>query len=212
MPNPRITLREDGPLVVTDPPVLRHRGGAEIETRPVAALCRCGRSANKPFCDGSHKAGFSSAPDHSKLRNAELTYSGEVEGQQVTIAYTPVLCSHAGECSARAAAVFRPREKPWIQPEHGTLAGIMEVMAACPSGALRVAVAARTEPQHLTRGEAQIEVEPNGPYRVRNVELEAEFNGVGASRAKYVLCRCGLSRNKPFCDGTHYEAGWRDDA
>lgn len=65
--------------------------------------------------------------------------------------------------------------------------------------------------QHMTTGEASIEVERNGPYRVKNVPIEAEFNGVGASRAKYVLCRCGHSNNKPFCDGSHRDAGWTDD-
>ncbi|MEM9641774.1 MAG: CDGSH iron-sulfur domain-containing protein, partial [Pseudomonadota bacterium] len=42
--------------------------------------------------------------------------------------------------------------------------------------------------------------------------LEADFNGAGASRAKYSLCRCGLSKNKPFCDGSHYDAKWSDNA
>lgn len=212
MTNPKITPRDDGPLVVSDPPILRHLDGEEIATKDVAPLCRCGLSANKPFCDGSHRgAGFSTTPSDAKLRNSELAYSGTVEGQDVTIAYTPVLCSHAGECSKRAGAVFKPSEKPWVQPEAGKLADILEAMAACPSGALRVSVGARTQPQHLTRGEVAIEVEKHGPYRVQNVELAAEFNGVGASRANYVLCRCGLSKNKPFCDGTHYDEKWRDD-
>lgn len=213
MPSPKITPREDGPLVVTDPPILRHLGGDEIETKDVAPLCRCGLSANKPFCDGSHRAaGFSSGPSDAKLRNSERTYSGSVEGQDVTIAYTPVLCGHAGECSKRAASVFKPSEKPWIQPEGGNLAEVLEVMAACPSGALRVSVGGKTEAQHLNRGDVSIEVERHGPYRVQNVELDAEFNGVGASKANYVLCRCGMSKNKPFCDGTHYEEKWRDNA
>lgn len=213
MANPKITPRDDGPLVVSDPPILRHVGGEEIATNDVAPLCRCGLSANKPFCDGSHReAGFSTAPSDKKLRNSELTYAGTVEGQEVTIAYTPVLCSHAGECSKRASAVFKPSETPWVQPQEGKLADILEVMAACPSGALRVSVGARTAPQHMTCGEVVIEVEKHGPYRVQNVALEAEFNGLGASRANYVLCRCGLSKNKPFCDGTHYDEKWRDDA
>ncbi len=206
----KIVLREDGPLVVMAPPVLKAHAGAEIETGDVAALCRCGASGNKPFCDGSHgDSGFSSAPDHSEIRNAALTYKGEIEGQDVTISYTPVLCSHAGECARRAGNVFKPAEKPWIQPEGGTLAEIMDVMAACPSGALRVSLGGQV-PQHLTTGDVEIRVEKNGPYHVRNVALDAEFNGVGASRAKYVLCRCGLSKNKPFCDGTHYEEGWEE--
>ncbi|MEO0915179.1 MAG: CDGSH iron-sulfur domain-containing protein [Pseudomonadota bacterium] len=59
----KIELRENGPLVVKAPPVLRDAVGAEIETAEVAALCRCGASKNKPFCDGSHKdVGFEDAP------------------------------------------------------------------------------------------------------------------------------------------------------
>lgn len=207
----KITPRQDGPLVVTSPPTLRDHSGSEIETKNVAALCRCGASKNKPFCDGSHtEAGFSSAPDHSKIRNSELRYSGEVEGQSVVVSYTPVLCSHAGECARIAGAVFEPSAKPWIRPENGTLEGILKVMSACPSGALRVSVF-DTEPQHLAAATVEIEVERNGPYRVKNVPIDAELNGVGASHSKYVLCRCGQSKNKPFCDGTHYDVGWRDD-
>ncbi|MEP0521956.1 MAG: CDGSH iron-sulfur domain-containing protein [Hyphomicrobiales bacterium] len=208
----KITPREDGPLVVSAPPEIRHKGGEAVEAKPVAALCRCGASKNKPFCDGSHAAaGFESAPDHSKIRNSEITYKGEVEGREVTVSYTPVLCSHAGECSRLARNVFNPTEKPWIQPENGKIDEILSVMAACPSGALRVSVGEQTT-SHLTQGDVEIEIEPHGPYWVKNVPLDAEFNGVGASRAKYVLCRCGLSKNKPFCDGTHYDEKWRDDA
>ena len=208
----KISPRENGPLVVTDPPVLRHRGGEEVETKDVSALCRCGQSKNKPFCDGSHNdAGFTSAPDHSKIRNAAISYTGTVEGRDVTISYTPVLCSHAGECSRIARRIFNPSEKPWIKPEGGTTEDILAVMTACPSGALRVSIGAQPM-AHLASDVVEIEIEPHGPYRVKNVPLEAEFNGVGAARSKYVLCRCGQSKNKPFCDGTHYDVGWRDDA
>jgi uncharacterized Fe-S cluster protein YjdI len=131
------------------------------------------------------------------------------DGVDVTISYTPVLCTHAGECQARAISVFNPREKPWIQPDGGSLVEILDVIAACPSGALRVSVG-NVAAQHMTTGDVGVIVEKNGPYRVTNVALDAEFNGAGASRTKYALCRCGLSKNKPFCDGTHYDAKWRD--
>jgi len=207
----KITLRENGPLVVSAPPDLRDPVGAEIETGAVAALCRCGRSKNKPFCDGSHKAaGFTSAPDHSSIRNSEIQYTGVVEGREVTVSYTPVLCSHAGECSRLAKAVFNPSEKPWIKPENGTLEDVVAVLAACPSGALRMNIG-QQRPYHLASVDVEITVEEHGPYWVKNIPLEAEFNGAGASRAKYVLCRCGQSKNKPFCDGTHYDVKWRDD-
>jgi len=212
---PKITPREDGPLVVENPPRLTDPDGAEIETKAVAALCRCGASKNKPFCDGSHnEIGFESAPDRSRLRNTPIDYQGVAEGVAegvaVTISYTPVLCTHAAQCQARAAAVFNPKAKPWIQPGNGALTEILDVIAACPSGALRISVG-DTPQQHMTTGDVGIQVQKNGPYHVSNVALEAEFNGVGASRTKFSLCRCGLSKNKPFCDGSHHDAAWTDD-
>ncbi len=87
---------------------------------------------------------------------------------------------------------------------------ILDVITACPSGALRVSVGDQP-PQHVTTGHVAIAVEANGPYHVTHVALAAEFNSVGTSRAKYLLCRCGLSKNKLFCDGTHHDAAWSDD-
>jgi len=208
---PKITPADNGPLIVENPPSLTGADGVEVETGVKVALCRCGASARKPFCDGSHaKIGFDSAPDRGRLRNTPLDYVGDVEGRTVTISYTPVLCTHAARCQAGAAAVFDPTRKPWIAPGEGRLDEILAVVAACPSGALRVAVGDEA-PRHIATEETRIEIEKDGPFHVRNVALKAEFNGAGASRAKYSLCRCGLSKNKPFCDGSHRDAGWSDE-
>lgn len=210
--DPKINLKENGPLLVSNPPIIRDVDGSTVENKPMVALCRCGLSKNKPFCDGSHNAGgFESAPDHSKIRNSEIAYTGEIDGQEVTVAYTPVLCSHSGKCSAKAASIFKPKEKPWVSPENGTMAELLSALGACPSGALRLQMG-KEPSQHLTQGDVEISIEKHGPYWVKNVALDADFNGVGASRAKYVLCRCGQSKNKPFCDGTHYDVKWRDTA
>lgn len=207
---PKITSAENGPLIVENPPKLTGETPVETEGRPKVALCRCGASAKKPFCDGTHsKIGFDSTPDHSRIRNSAIDYTGIVEGQSVTISYTPVLCTHAAQCQARAKDVFDPKTKPWVKPDGGNLERILDVMMACPSGALRVAVG-DLPPQHMTSGDVSIAIEKDGPYHVKNVPLDAEFNGVGASRAKYSLCRCGLSKNKPFCDGSHYDEKWSD--
>lgn len=202
-----IEERTDGPLVVKHPKALKNSEGTDIELREVLALCRCGRSSNKPFCDGSHnEVGFSSArPDVSK-RDRVFIY----EGRDTTVYYNRLLCSHAGECSARLQAVFDPGRKPWIEPDSGTVEDIEDVVKACPSGALRFAVDGG-DPRHLVDGDHMIEIEKNGPYRVRNVEIENAPTATGASDRKFVLCRCGQSGNKPFCDGTHYDVNWRDD-
>jgi len=57
-----ITVRDNGPLRVTGPVVLEDAEGNRFETKEQFFLCRCGMSKNKPFCDGSHKQGFDSAP------------------------------------------------------------------------------------------------------------------------------------------------------
>ncbi|MCQ0091090.1 CDGSH iron-sulfur domain-containing protein [Roseovarius sp. M141] len=209
---PRITPVSDGPLMVTGVPNLRDGAGNMIDAGEKAALCRCGHSSKKPFCDGSHKAaGFSSTSDRSRIRNTPIKYDGNVEGTDVTVHYTPVLCSHAAECVKASRAIFDPSRKPWVIPENGKIADLLAAISNCPSGALRLEVS-KTDPQHMVNGDIDVMVERNGPYRVKNVALGADFNGAGASQAKYVLCRCGLSNNKPFCDGSHLDEGWEDDS
>lgn len=52
-----VTVYPDGPLVVRGPVTVKHADGEVVETGRIVALCRCGRSASKPLCDGSHKRG-----------------------------------------------------------------------------------------------------------------------------------------------------------
>ena len=206
----KITPKEDGPLIVQGVPILKQKGGDIDVDKPVYALCRCGMSQNKPYCDGAHaKAGFTSDNGGAKIRNTPVSYSGEVDGHQVTVSYTPVLCGHIAACQALHKEVFDPAKKPWIQPENGSLDRILAVVKACPSGALRISVDGEEE-HHIDSDQTSIRINKNGPYVVKNVELEAEFNGAGASEKEYILCRCGQSKNKPFCDGTHHDVKWTD--
>ena len=82
---------------------------------------------------------------------------------------------------------------------------------ACPSGALRVLVDGE-DLHHTDSDEQSVSFVKNGPYVVKNIPLDAEFIGAGASEKEYILCRCGQSKNKPFCDGTHHNVKWNDDA
>jgi CDGSH-type Zn-finger protein len=200
--NPRIEPREDGPLVVKGLHTLVGEDGAALEVKPVVALCRCGHSQTKPFCDGSHKlVGFRSSDDMPPAgRDRRITYAG----RDVTVSYNPLLCSHAAECGRIAAHIFNPSQKPWVQPDNGTRAEVEAVVAACPSGAL-----ALTGPEHLYPDRAEVQVQPNGPYWVLGPSVDAARPGEGAAEGKFVLCRCGLSGNKPYCDGSHRDKGWK---
>ncbi|MEL6447818.1 MAG: CDGSH iron-sulfur domain-containing protein [Pseudomonadota bacterium] len=209
---PKIIPVPDGPLIIKESPPIVDAGGESLAADGHGALCRCGASKTKPWCDGSHKAaGFSSAPTDAELRDQPLRYEGTASGTRISIAYTPVLCSHAAACSKLAADTFNPSRDPWINPDEGSLESIQDVMAACPSGALSLSLDGAPH-QHTTSRDSAIQIEPNGPYRVTNVALEAPFSVAGSTDKKYVLCRCGQSKNKPFCDGTHHDVGWRDDA
>ena len=200
---PVIEERENGPLVVKGLASMTGSDGAAVDCKPVMALCRCGQSQSKPFCDGTHnKIGFESRGGEPAGKDVLLPYKGE----HLTVLYNPRLCSHAAECGKRASKAFNPAQKPWVQPDKVSVEKIEEVVCACPSGALQIKGRGHTVPNA-----AQITVEPNGPYRVQGVSIDADPAGEGASHEKLVLCRCGLSGNKPYCDGTHRDAGWNDD-
>lgn len=205
---PTIEQRNGGPLVAVHLPVLNGSGGKALETNPVMALCRCGHSKNKPYCDGSHnELGFDSTPSADPSKDTILTY----EGKEITIHYNRLLCSHAAECGKRQKAAFDSSRKPWIIADNASKEGLMEVVKACPSGALRYSLPGG-DPQHDQGNDKGIKVEKDGPYRVTGIPLASPRLAKGAHPEKYVLCRCGASKNKPYCDGSHYDIGWKADA
>lgn len=203
---PSIELRQNGPVVVMGLNTLKGTNGEYIPTEPTMALCRCGASKNKPFCDGSHtSANFSDAKSSDRTTDELLRY----EGAEVTIQYNRLLCSKAGECSKRLNPVFNTSRTPWIDPNQGTATDIIDVVRACPSGALSYQVNG-TPARHEVTQDSVIDVERNGPFNVRNVSLVAGEWSTGACEDKYSLCRCGASKNKPFCDGTHLASAFVD--
>lgn len=194
-----------GPFLATNVRTLRSSKGKDLTTHPAMALCRCGASANKPFCDGSH-----ARISFSDETNADRSQDGvtDFRGVGITIHYNKLQCSAAEQCSKSLPDVFRHRRRPWIQPNHATVEDIMETIALCPSGALRYTVAGEVGPPQ--RREPKINIAENGPYEVEAIALEVDDWCDGAVRDRYTLCRCGASKNKPFCDGTHWRAHFTD--
>lgn len=63
MADTTITVRDNGPLLIRGGATVTDADGKTFETQEVIALCRCGQSSKKPFCDATHKTcGFESAP------------------------------------------------------------------------------------------------------------------------------------------------------
>jgi CDGSH-type Zn-finger protein/truncated hemoglobin YjbI len=209
-----IRAARNGPYLVTNAELLTNFLGVPLAALPQMALCRCGASALKPFCDGSHvQVGFTDAKEPDRIHDRRDTYVG----QQVTILDNRGLCAHSGFCTDRLASVFRLGEEPFVRPSGGRLDEIVAVVRACPSGALSFAVEAREARDQVDQErEPAIEVSKDGPYRITGgIPLEdadgnPEARNEGASLEHYSLCRCGHSRNKPFCSGRHWDIGFRD--
>ena len=203
----KIQATANGPYLVHNSPPLKNSTGDDLKTRDVTALCRCGKSDNKPYCDGTHaKVGFSSEREADGSNDKWDVYAGNA----VTIHDNRGICAHAALCTGGLSSVFKYGEEPWIDPDGADVAAIEKQVAACPSGALKYILGGIGHDDF--GNDPVIYVAKNGPYAVKGgVELEDPVTGqVPKSTDHYTLCRCGGSKNKPFCDGTHWQ-GFTDD-
>jgi CDGSH-type Zn-finger protein/uncharacterized Fe-S cluster protein YjdI len=143
------------------------------------------------------------------------TYTNET----LTVTFAPDRCIHAAVCVRRLPRVFAPRERPWIRLEHGEAQAIADAVAGCPTGALQLRWADGAVPVAPADGAGEseptaallIQLQRDGPLLVRGpVRLvHGDTGEVIAVDDRVALCRCGGTRNPPFCDGTHSRIGFR---
>jgi len=205
MAKPKIACLPNGPYLLENAELRRASG----ETWPPGkgvALCRCGGSQNKPFCDGTHgRNGFRDENLADPAKDKREAYAGK----GITIFDNRALCAHAGHCTDGLASVSRMRSEPWIDADGAPVQDIIDTIRRCPSGALSYAIDG-VEAAPVERA-PMVTVSANGPYEITGgIELMGVKQGAGASSEHYTLCRCGASKNKPFCDGSHWDAGFRD--
>ena len=130
--------------------------------------------------------------------------------KEIVVGYDSRRCIHTAECTRGLPAVFDNACRPWIMPSGASADEIAAVIAKCPSGALHFTqlngAAAEASPENNT-----IEPTPRGPLCVRGRVLLRSANGSLIVRdTRLTLCRCGQSHNKPFCDNSHFAAGFDD--
>ncbi len=123
-----------------------------------------------------------------------------IEGKKLTLVYEGPRCIHARFCVTGAPNVFLANVKgPWIHPDAMDVERLVEIAHACPSGAIRYE---RKDdvPNETPPPVNLISIRESGPYAVRgDLRIDGEPAGFRAT-----LCRCGASKNKPFCDGSHH--------
>ena len=214
----KITVTRNGPYLVTGSVPLAiatietNAGGESIawgEGRSFPAperfaLCRCGGSGNKPFCDGTHaRIGFDGTETASREPYAQQ--AERLDGPAMQLADAQILCAFARFCD--------PNGQVWNQVESSddpeTRANLIRQAGACPSGRLVPIdkVSGESIEPDLSQSIGVVE-DPSlgcsGPLWVRGgVELIGADGAAYEVRNRMTLCRCGRSENKPFCNGSH---------
>lgn len=152
------------------------------------------------------KAEVAGGPSH-EVDSAAGLKSPEVEellGKLVVLKFEGKKCIHSRHCVLSRPDVFVPNiEGEWIHPERATPEEIASLAQACPSGAIRYS---RLDggPEERAPLVNVARVRENGPYAL-NADLRIGEHGPSL---RATLCRCGESKNKPFCDGSHTAAGF----
>lgn len=131
-------------------------------------------------------------------------------GERATVTWHGSLCIHIGECGHAKGDLFVAGRKPWCQPDLASDDEVEDVVLRCPTGALSVNYTDGSRPE-AADAENTVHVAYNGPLFVRgDLDIDGAPETVPGLKFRAALCRCGKSDNKPFCDNSHDEAGFRD--
>lgn len=224
MPDAKIKIVKDGPYIVTgNVPItekiiaINNKGYYYVEGRVfpqavVYTLCRCGHSKNMPFCDRTHTSiRFDSNERASKepfLKNA-VAYTGN----GFTLYDVDELCAFARFCHKPSGDVWTLTED---SADETSKAEAIEAALDCPAGRLVIfddKTKSFLEPDYEPSVVIIQDPERNcsGPIWVRGgIPIESADGTTYEIRNRVTLCRCGNSRNKPFCDATHVSIHFND--
>ena len=216
----RIRVMENGPYEVSGADLLRMRSALNQAGRPVDwergqaiehsesyELCRCGQSSNKPFCDWTHVSAEFDGTETAERATASMKRRS-FEGSGLVMADTKKLCVHAGFCVTEKTEIWDLINRT---ADPAARAELIQMIRNCPSGRLEY-----TEPPNDKPVEEDLPQEigiiEDGPLYVRGgISIEGANGQPYKQRNRVTLCRCGASKNKPFCDGMHAEIGFKDE-
>lgn len=222
---PTITIVANGPYLVEGGPPLANqhivtnekgeslewRQGKEFPHPERFKLCRCGHSGMKPFCDSTHKQVHFDGTETAS-REPYASQANRIEGPTMVLDDAESLCAFARFCDPHAgvwnlvAKTDHDKARKWVEHEAGH----------CPSGRLVArerATGEALEPKFepsigLVQDTAN---EVSGPIWVRGgIQIIGADGFAYEVRNRVALCRCGASKNKPFCDGSHASVGFKD--
>lgn len=138
------------------------------------------------------------------LRNKERTS----KANDITVHFDPECCINVGNCTCCLPGIVDSDEKGlFIHPDEASAEELSVLVRSCPSGALTFAHNDEAVEEAAPKSN-KIAVQADGPILIH---ANHTINGKKTKGFRAALCRCGVSRNKPYCDGSHKEAGFADD-
>lgn len=222
----KVTITNSGPYLVYGSPPLATQHIIENEAgeswnfeegrhfttdHEPTALCRCGASHNQPYCDGSH-AHHKWSPRLTARPEALLDNIDITSGDELTLADNSQYCAFARFCDA-GRGVWAATEASF--DERARRLAIRQA-SLCPSGRLVIWGNGSDLPyeHHYEPSLGIIEddaMEASGGLWVRGgIRILQEGGTSYEVRNRSILCRCGESANKPYCDGSHAALRWQD--
>ena len=188
-----------------------YKEGGELPQAEVYALCRCGRSKIAPFCDSSHeKTGFDGTETASRDKyedRAEL-----LEGPSVDL-MDDSRCAYARFCHREKGNVWELTE---LSDKGNNKEEAVQAASDCPTGRLSAVDKEGNiiEPSYEPAVDILQDPEKGvsgGIFVKGYIPVEASDGQIYETRNRVTLCRCGESRNKPFCDAAHVRTGFTDE-
>ena len=216
---PRIRVLKNGPYIVSGniPLILmtiecddkgtpaRWLIGERLQTPQNYALCRCGQSRSKPFCDGTHiKVNFDGTETSDNESFNKM--AKEIDGPKLKLLDAEILCASARFCH-RGGDIWQVIPKT---DELGAKQNAIANSCDCPSGRLVVIdkETDRTIEPSVEQSIGAIKdsgIGVDGPFWIRGgIPVYSAEGKLYEVRNRVTLCRCGKSTNKPFCDSSHY--------
>lgn len=139
---------------------------------------------------------------------AQRTY----KNADIRVLWDSSFCIHSARCIKAGHGVFDPARRPWVEMDLADTATIVAAVEGCPTGALRYEYLDGS-PGEQPEPTTTIVPYPNGPLFVRGeVEVRDRNGEMFVASPRVALCRCGLSKNQPFCDLSHRGSDFRDKA
>ena len=132
------------------------------------------------------------------------------EGERLDVEWDGRLCIHIAECGQAKGDLFVGGRQPWCKPDLVADEEVTEVVERCPTGAITYqAKSGDIKEQHDS--ENSVMVSYNGPYFIRGkLDIEGSADDMPGVAYRAALCRCGESKNKPFCDNNHENIQFKD--